>query len=50
MLQDVLAGRPTEIEYITGHLLRVAQQHGVAVPHNEAVYSRIVNLQEHPRP
>ena len=50
MLQDVLAGRPTEIEYITGHLLRVAQQHGVAVPHNEAIYTRIVDLQEHPRP
>ena len=47
---DVLAGRPTEIEYITGHLLRVAQQHGVAVPHNEAIYTRIIDLQEHPRP
>ncbi len=44
MLQDVLAGRPTEIEYITGHLLRVARQHGVAVPHNEAVYRSILNL------
>ena len=44
MLQDVLAGRPTEIEYITGHLLRVARQHGVAVPHNEAVYRSILTL------
>ena len=42
MLQDVLAGRPTEIEYITGHLLDVARQHGVAAPHNEAVYRSIL--------
>ena len=49
MLQDVLAGRPTEIDYITGHLLRVAQRHGIAVPQNEAIYRSIVNLQEHPQ-
>lgn len=46
MLQDVLAGRPTEIEYITGHLLRVARQHGVAAPHNEAVYRSILTLDQ----
>jgi 2-dehydropantoate 2-reductase len=44
MLQDVLAGRPTEIDYITGHLLDVAQRHGVTAPHNETVYRSILKL------
>lgn len=46
MLQDVTAGRGTEIEYITGHLLRVAKLHGIAVAQNAALYRRIVNLGE----
>ena len=43
MLQDVLAGRVTEIDYITGYLLRVAHGHGLAVPHNEAIYRSIID-------
>jgi len=34
MLQDVEKGQPTEIDYITGYLLQVADQHGIAAPHN----------------
>ena len=44
MLQDVTAGRGTEIEYITGHLLRVAKSHGIAVAENAALYRRILHL------
>lgn len=44
MLQDVLAGRTTEIEYITGHLLRVAREHAVAAPYNEALFRRLLNI------
>lgn len=44
MLQDITAGRDTEIEYITGHLLRVAKLHGIAVKHNADLYKSIVNL------
>jgi 2-dehydropantoate 2-reductase len=44
MLQDVLAGRDTEIEYITGHLLRVAARHGIAAPKNESLYRSIRNI------
>ncbi len=43
MLQDVLAGRGSEIEYITGHLLRVAEHYGVAATRNAALYRSIVN-------
>jgi 2-dehydropantoate 2-reductase len=41
MLQDVEGGRPTEIDYITGYLLRVAEQHGIGAPHNQALLKRI---------
>ena len=44
MLQDVLAGRGTEIDYITGYLLSTARQHHVFAPHNETLYRSIVNL------
>jgi 2-dehydropantoate 2-reductase len=44
MLQDVLAGRGTEIDYITGHLLRVASRHGVEAPRNESLYRSIRDL------
>jgi len=44
MLQDVLAGRGTEIEYITGHLLHLAARYGVAAPQNESLYRSICRL------
>jgi 2-dehydropantoate 2-reductase len=41
MLQDIEAGRRTEIEYISGHLCRAADAAGVAAPLNQAVYAAI---------
>lgn len=41
MLQDVLAGRRTEIDYINGHLLRVAAQCGIDMPRNEALLQEV---------
>jgi 2-dehydropantoate 2-reductase len=41
MLQDVERGRRTEIDYITGFLLRVADQHGIDAPHNLALIRAI---------
>lgn len=46
MLQDVLAGRQTEADYITGYLLAAAHRHGLDVPLNEAL---LANLREHER-
>lgn len=43
MLQDVLAGRPTEIEHLTGALLRLARRHRVSVPTHRAVYRLLGN-------
>lgn len=38
MLQDVRALRHTEIDYITGYLLKRARAHGIAVPENARLY------------
>lgn len=37
MLQDVLAGRPTEIESINGAVVATARRYGVPVPHTETL-------------
>ena len=41
MLEDVEAGRRTEIELITGSLVREAERHDVAAPLNKAVYALV---------
>jgi 2-dehydropantoate 2-reductase len=41
MLEDVTAHRPTEIELITGSLVRAAERHEVAVPLHTALYSLV---------
>jgi 2-dehydropantoate 2-reductase len=38
MLEDVLAGRPTEIDLITGTLVREGERHGVPTPLHAALY------------
>jgi 2-dehydropantoate 2-reductase len=46
MLQDVQAGRRTEIDYITGYLVRAAHQHGAAAPRNEALLRSVLELDD----
>lgn len=41
MLQDVRAQRQTEIDYISGYLLKRARAHGIAVPENARLYEQI---------
>ena len=45
MLEDVLAQRPTEVEFITGALVREARRAGVPAPLNTALY-RLVRGRE----
>lgn len=37
MLQDVLGQRQTEIDYLNGHLARIAGIHGIPTPRNDAL-------------
>jgi len=47
MLQDVLAGRRTEVEVLNGAIARVGAEHGVSTPINSALYSLIVGFEHH---
>jgi len=40
-MQDVEAGRETEVEMFSGDLIRMAEKHGLSVPVNETVYKII---------
>jgi len=41
MVQDIEAGRPTEVELFAGTVLRLARRHGIDAPVNRALYDRI---------
>lgn len=46
MQQDVAHQRPTEIDFITGYVIKKAAQHGLAVPVNQSLYRHIHSLQQ----
>ena len=41
MLQDIAAGKRTEIEALNGAVIRLADEHGITVPYNHTVYDLI---------
>lgn len=45
MLQDVLAERVTEIDYLNGGIVRFGREHGVPTPMNEAVWALVKALE-----
>ena len=49
MLQDLRAGRRTEIESLTGAVVRLADEHGIAVPRNRDLLNRVRDSQHRGR-
>lgn len=47
MLQDIEAGRVTEIDYITGYLCRLAAEKGLSLPRNQALLEAV--RRQHPQ-
>jgi len=45
MLQDVLARRPTEVDFMNGAIARLGEQHGVPTPLNRAVWALVKGLE-----
>ena len=45
MLQDIRAGRRTEIDAITGAVVALAARHGVAAPVNESLLTLVRALE-----
>ncbi len=43
--QDIFYHRQTEIDFITGYVIRKAQQHGISVPTNTELYHKIKILE-----
>ena len=46
MLTDVERGKPTEIEAITGEILRIASENGIPAPTNKMLYDRIKETEQ----
>ncbi len=45
MLQDILSGKRTEIDSITGEVVRLGHQHNIETPMNEMVYALVKALE-----
>jgi 2-dehydropantoate 2-reductase len=45
MLQDILKGKKTEIDFMNGRIVKYAEQLGVEVPINKTIYSLIKGLE-----
>ena len=41
MLQDVEAGRPTEVDWLAGTVCRLGREHGIPTPANERVWQQL---------
>ncbi|MEL7293542.1 MAG: 2-dehydropantoate 2-reductase [Pseudomonadota bacterium] len=46
MNQDIVHQRQSEIDFITGHLIKIAQKHGIATPVNLELYQAVKNIEQ----
>lgn len=45
MLQDIMHGRKTELEWLNGSLLRLGHKHGIALPTHTFVYNKVREME-----
>ena len=45
MLQDILAGRKTEVDIFAGEILRLGEKHNIPTPYNMIMYDMIKVLE-----
>lgn len=45
MLQDIMVGKKTEIDFITGEVIRLARLHGIDTPFSETIYALVKALE-----
>jgi len=45
MLQDIEAGRPTEVDYINGAIVQMGEKYGVETPVNRTMYSLVKTIE-----
>ena len=46
MLQDIEAGRPTEVDMFAGTIIRLGKKHNIPTPYNHVLYEMIQVIQE----
>jgi 2-dehydropantoate 2-reductase len=46
MQQDIVHQRQSEIDFITGYLIKKAQQHNIATPVNRSLYDAVKNIEQ----
>lgn len=49
MQRDIIAGRPSELEYQNGTVVRFGREYGVPTPANEFIYASLLPLEERAR-
>jgi 2-dehydropantoate 2-reductase len=47
MLQDIEAGRPTEVDIFGGKVIELGKKHNIPTPYNELLYNAIKVLEQH---
>lgn len=45
MLQDIRAGRMTEIDYLNGYVMRLGKQVGIETPYNTTIYHLVKHIE-----
>lgn len=47
--QDIMRGKPTEIDYLNGHIVRRGKAHAIKTPANQALWAMVKLIEAQPR-